>query len=185
MSTNSETQQNLVTNTSLVHRPSWDEFFMRHVYLAASKSKDTRTRIGAVLVRDKHVISEGYNGIPMGVCDCNPERYERPEKYFFFEHAERNSIFVCARYGHRTAGTTMYTQGVPCSDCARAAIQAGVAEIVVHKPWQEFEQKFYWEKWLESGKRSQAMLDEAKIPVRVLTTVLGVQGVLDGKVIDV
>lgn len=169
----------------LVPQPSWDEYFMRHVYLVASKSKDYRTKIGAVLVRDRHVISEGYNGIPMGVCDCDPARDERPEKYFWFEHAERNSIYVCARYGHSTDKTTMFTQGVPCADCTRAVIQAGVSELVVHKQWQEYEQKFAWEKWLESGKRSTEMLKEAGIPVRVYNGVLGLKGVLDGKVIDV
>lgn len=165
--------------------PSWDELFMRHVYLIASKSKDERTKIGSILVRERHVISEGYNGLPVGVCDHVPERNQRPEKYFWFEHAERNSIFVCARYGHPTKGATMYTQGVPCSDCTRAAIQAGISEIVVHKQWQEFEHKFYWEKWLESGKRSNIMLQEAGIPVRIYDGVLGMKGVLDGKVIDI
>lgn len=165
--------------------PSWDELFMRHAYLIASKSKDSRTKIGAVLVRDRHVISEGYNGLPRGVCDCIPERMDRPEKYFWFEHAERNSIFVCARYGHATEGATMFTQGVPCADCTRAAIQAGISEIVVHKQWQDYEQKFGWEKWLESGKRSAAMLQEAGIPVRVYDGILGLKGMLDGKVIEI
>jgi dCMP deaminase len=169
----------------LVAQPSWDELFMRHAYLIASKSKDLRTKIGAVLVRDRHVISEGYNGMPMGVCDCDPARHERPEKYFWFEHAERNSIYVCARYGHKTEGAVMFTQGVPCADCTRGVIQAGISEVVVHAQWQAFEKKFGWEKWLESGKRSSAMLEEAGIPVRVFDGALATQGVLDGKVIIV
>lgn len=165
--------------------PSWDELFMRHVYLIASKSKDTRTKIGAILVRDKRVISEGYNGMPMGVCDCKPERFERPEKYFWFEHAERNSVYTCARYGIATEKTVMFTQGVPCADCARAVIQGGISEVVVHKQWQHFEKEFYWEKWLDSTKRSTAMLEEAGIPVRVYDGILGVKGYLDGKEISV
>jgi len=165
--------------------PSWDELFMRHAYLIASKSKDQRTKIGAILVRDKHVISEGFNGLPMGVCDHDPLRQLRPEKYFWFEHAERNSVYCCARYGIRSEGAVMFTQGIPCADCARAVIQAGVSEVVVHKQWQEFETKFYWEKWLDSSKRSSAMLKEAGIQVRVYDGVLGLKGMLDGKVIDV
>jgi len=165
--------------------PSWDELFMRHAYLIATKSKDQRTKIGAVLVRDRHVISEGYNGLPAGVCDCKPERQERPEKYFWFEHAERNSIFVCARYGHKTEGAMMYTQGVPCADCTRAVIQAGVKEIVVHKQWENFENEFYWEKWIESCKRSNQMLEEAGVTVRRFDGVLKLDGMLDGKIISI
>lgn len=158
---------------------------MRHAYLISSKSKDTRTKIGAVLVRDKRVISEGYNGMPMGVCDCKPERFERPEKYFWFEHAERNSVYTCARYGIPTQGTVMFTQGVPCADCTRAVIQAGVVEVVVHKQWQHYETEFYWEKWIDSTKRSTAMLLEAGIPVRVFDLTLGVTSLLDGKEVNV
>src|SRR5438045_6573381 len=105
--------------------PSWDEYFMRHVYLVASKSKDTRTKIGAVIVRDKRIISEGYNGICQGVYDHIESRYVKPKKYFFFEHGERNAVYGCARHGIATLGAKIYTQGIPCADCARAVIQAG------------------------------------------------------------
>jgi dCMP deaminase len=165
-------------------QPSWDELFMRHAYLISSKSKDNRTKIGAVLVREKRIISEGYNGIPAGVNDCCPERFLRPEKYFWLEHAERNSVYGCARYGISSLGSIMYTQGVPCADCARSVIQAGIKEVIVHKQWQDYEVKFYWEKWLESGKRSTAMLNEAGIPVRVFDMALGLKSMLDGKIIE-
>ncbi len=169
----------------MINIPDWQELFMRHAYLISSKSKDTRTKIGAVLVRDKHVISEGFNGIPIHVCDTVAERYERPEKYFWFEHAERNSVFVCARYGVRTEGAFMFTQGIPCSDCTRALIQAGVAGLIVHKQWEDYEQKFYREKWEESGKRSNQMLAEAHILVRRFDKTLGIKTLMDGKEIDV
>lgn len=165
--------------------PSWNELFMRHAYLISSKSKDTRTKIGAVLVKDRAVISEGYNGMPMGVDDCKCERLERPEKYFWFEHAERNSIYCCARYGTATAGSVMYTQGVPCADCTRAVIQAGIKQIVVHRQWEKYETEFYWEKWIESGKRSVQMLSEANIPVLRYDGVLGIKSMLDGKIVEV
>ncbi len=173
-----------MTDTPTLHNPSWDELFMRHAYLISSKSKDPRTKIGAVLVRDRRVISEGYNGLPMGVCDhFFPERDERPEKYFWYEHAERNSVYVCARFGHKTEGSIIFTQGVPCSDCTRAIIQAGIVEVVVHTQWENYEQQFYREKWLESGKRSNQMLKEAEIPVRRFDGVLNVTSLMDGKII--
>src|SRR5437868_115563 len=97
----------------------WDEYFFRHVYLASQKSKDERTKIGAVLVRSdsRAIISEGFNGICRGVDDYNSKRSEKPIKYFFYEHAERNSIYNCARHGISTLNSICYTQGIPCADC--------------------------------------------------------------------
>ncbi len=165
--------------------PSWQEYFMRHVYLASSKSKDTRTKIGSILVKDHSVISEGYNGICRGVKDDLSERYERPEKYFWQEHAERNSIYSCARYGISSKDSIMFTNGIPCADCARAAIQAGISGVIVHKQWQDYEEKFYWEKWIESGKRSTQMFDEAGIQVHIFNGKLGIKSMLDGKIVEI
>jgi dCMP deaminase len=165
--------------------PSWDELFMRHVYLIASKSKDTRTKVGAILVKDKRVIAEGYNGICQSVNDSILERYERPEKYFWFEHAERNSVYDCARRGISSLGAISYTNGIPCVDCARGIIQAGITEVVVHKQWQEFEQIIHREKWQGHNERSIAMFTEAGIKIRVYDKLLGIQGFLDGRIIPV
>lgn len=163
--------------------PSWDELFMLHAYLISSKSKDTRTKVGAVLIRDKSIISEGYNGIVNGVLDEKSERFERPEKYFWFEHAERNSVYHCARHGIATEGVVMYTQGIPCSDCARAVVRAGIKEVVVHEEWQKLfiDNK----KWEESIRRSKIMFEEAGIKVRVFSKYLGVKSLLDGNIVEV
>jgi dCMP deaminase len=165
--------------------PTWDELFMRHAYLIASKSKDARTKIGAVMVRDRHVISEGYNGLPIGVDDCCPERQERPEKYFWFEHAERNSVFVCARHGTRTEGAVMFTQGIPCAECCRAVIQAGLVEVVVHKQWQDYQYANPATSISQGKDRCIKMLGEAGVGIRVFDTLLGIKGFMDGKILDV
>lgn len=162
--------------------PSWDELFMRHAYLIATKSKDERTQIGAVIVKDNRVISEGYNGIPQRVLDNVSARQERPEKYFWFEHAERNSVFGCARHGISSAGATIYTQGIPCADCSRAVIQAGIREVVVHSRW---EKQFNVDKWKENAIRSKKMFEEAGLRVRSIDTRLGIKGYCDGRVIKV
>ena len=165
--------------------PSWDEYFMRHVYLSATKSKDPRTKIGAILVRDgRHIISEGYNGIPKGVCDCKPERFERPEKYNWFEHAERNSVYVCARYGIASDGTTMYTQGIPCINCTRAVVQAGIKELVVHKQWEDNYDSTTSSINNDIDARVN-MLSEAGVVVRRYDGILNVQGFMDGKILHV
>jgi dCMP deaminase len=170
---------------NLLPIPTWDEFFMRHTYLVATKSKDLKTKIGAVLVRDQHVISEGYNGICRKVVDTVPTRLERPEKYLWFEHAERNSVFTCARHGISTLGSVMFTQGIPCSDCARAVIQAGVVEVVVHQQWEDRSGLKENPKWTQSCATSVEMFNEAGVKLRYFDMELGTQGQCDGKVFNV
>lgn len=167
--------------------PSWDETFMHEVYWWARRSKDPRTKIGAVLVRpgDKDPISHGYNGFARDVNDNEIERWEKPEKYEWVVHAEDNAVLNCARKGQSSKGAIMFTQGVPCTRCTDACIQGDIIEIVVHKQWQDYEKQFGWEKWIQSAKRSEKKLKEAGIKVRVFDGVLGMQGVLDGKVISV
>lgn len=161
---------------------NWDEYFMRHVYLAASKSKDASTHIGAVLVRENRVIGEGFNGICRGVIDAFPHRDERPEKYFWYEHGERNSIYNCAYHGIATKDSVMYTNDVPCADCARAAIQAGIVEIVLHRQWHELGMG---EKWKENARRSLEMFEEAGIKIRYFNGELGLESLLNGEVIKI
>jgi len=162
--------------------PSWDEFFMRHVYLAASKSKDPRTKIGAILVRGNHIISSGYNGFGRGVKDLVERYNDKETKYSFICHAEFNSVLQCAKLGVSSLGTTLYTPGFPCSECCKAIVQGGISEIVLHKQWPNL---VYSEKWVKSFEISKQMTDEAGIKVRVFDGVLGMYGVLDGKVISI
>ena len=110
------------------------------------------TQIGAVIVgKDKEIVSTGYNSFPRGIDDNIRERQERPEKYFWFEHAERNAIYNAARIGVSTKGCTMYLScGVPCSDCARGIINAGIVRIFCERAGYGAEGK----KWDESAERS-------------------------------
>lgn len=162
--------------------PSWDELFLRKVYLMARKSKDPRTQIGAVLVKDKADFASGYNGISPMVREDIPSRHERPEKYFWYEHGERNSIYFCAFRGISTCGATMYTNGTPCADCGRAIIRAGIVEVVVHKQW---ELNLSSPKWTESCERTRQMFNEAKVNVRTVDLFLNVQILLNGDIITV
>ena len=95
------------------------------------KSKDQSTQIGAVIVgSDFEVLSTGYNSFPRGIDDNVKERQERPEKYFWMVHAELNAILNAARVGTRLKGSTIYlTSGLPCSNCARAIINAGIEKV--------------------------------------------------------
>lgn len=116
--------------------PNWDDYFMSMAYLVAMKSKDERTHIGAVVVGpDKEIKSTGYNSFVRHLKDNVPERQKKPEKYYWFEHAERNAIYNATLIGTSLKGCKMYTNGIPCMDCARGIVQAGIGEVIVDKDW--------------------------------------------------
>ena len=108
----------------------WDEYFMKQAELVALKSKDTSTKVGAVLARHNNGFSTGYNGFPRGVNDNIPERHERPAKYDWTVHSELNCLLNAAREGFKTYGSTMYVTLHPCKECAKAIVQAGVKRVV-------------------------------------------------------
>jgi len=141
---------------------NWSTYFKNIAEQVKLKSKDQLTQIGAVIVgQDNEIVSTGYNSFPRGINDDIPERQERPEKYFFMEHAERNAIYNAARIGVSTKGTTMYlTCDVPCADCTRGIINAGIIRIVLTAGGGAQSTK-----WDESAKRSLQMFNEANIEV--------------------
>lgn len=159
----------------------WDEMFMRAVYLVAAKSKDPRTKIGAVLVSERRIVATGYNGLPRKV-DDKLERYERPEKYLWITHGEANCIHDCAYRGVSSRGTTLYTQGLPCADCAKTLIQGGIRDIIIHAQWPKMTHS---QQWIESTKRSRQMFQEAGIWVGTFDQVLDVKGLIDGREVSV
>jgi dCMP deaminase len=167
--------------------PTWSEWFIKQVYLVASKSKDPKTKIGAILVRDDRLISSGYNGICSGVFDSMKTRWERPEKYLWIEHAERNTIYSAAKHGVRTEGAILYTNAIPCADCARAVIQSGIIGIVVHKPYEDLWMSAQKEKgidrvqWEGHDKISMTMFKEAEIKIKRYKEPVGAFAYLDGK----
>ena len=161
--------------------PSWHEYFMKQVYLVAEKSKDCRTKIGAVLVRDNRVISTGYNGFPIGVNDLEERYLNREIKYSFIVHAEHNSILSCARFGVSSLNSILYTNGIPCGECCKSIIQGGVTKIIVHKQWPDM----LSQKWVDSTKVSKQMIEETGIEIEVFDCVLNMTGYLDGKIIRV
>lgn len=140
----------------------WDRRYMDLVDYVKEWSEDRSTHIGAVLVKNNRVISVAYNGMPSGINDKLDSRHDRPAKYFYFEHAERNSIYSCALNGTQTAGATMYTTGIPCADCARAVLQAGLETIVVWKMGSGLEKTVQWS---DSVRVGGEMLREAGVEI--------------------
>jgi len=156
---------------------SWDEIFMRQVYLTALQSLDPRTKIGAVLVKDGVAISAGYNGFPRGVKDLEERYYNRELKLKLICHAELNSVLNASLNGVKAKNSICYTNGVPCSECSKTLIQAGVKEIVIHKQWPY--------QTPVGVEYSNLMLSEAGINIRYFDKKLGLIGYYDGKSFEV
>ena len=109
---------------------SWDEYFMGVAKLAAHRSKDPNTQVGACIVsQDDIIISTGYNGMPKGCSDDEfPWGREGAEtKYPFVVHAELNAILNAN--GRDLRGSKLYVALFPCNECAKAIIQSGVKEL--------------------------------------------------------
>jgi len=155
-----ESNKEIITQEN--KRESWDSYFMTMCYIIATRSKDESTKHGCVIVtQDNRVMSTGYNSFPSGINDYVKERQspDNGEKYFWIEHSERNAIYSASKYGISLNGCRLYVQGTPCADCARAIIQSGIIEVVIHKTWD----KMYKDLWVEHKKRSLQMFEEANI----------------------
>ena len=115
---------------------TWSDYFLSIAEAVRQKSKDSKTKVGAVIVGpDRQVLSTGFNGFPRQIREDIPSRWEKPTKYSYVEHAERNAIYNAARHGVALKGCTLYMVGfgppnVPCTDCARGVIQAGIIKVV-------------------------------------------------------
>lgn len=142
---------------------SWDDYFMSMVYFVAMKSKDNKTHVGAVVVGlDNEIRSTGYNSFPRHVDDDVEERQERPEKYKWFAHSEFNSVCNAALIGVSLKGCRMYTNGIPCNNCALAIIQSGISEVIIDKFWDDNN----YNQWVEEAERSKIMFEESGVKLR-------------------
>jgi len=122
-----------------IMRPTWDEYFMEIVELIKTRSTCLRRQVGAMIVKDKRILSTGYNGAPMGCKHCleigclrqqlnipSGERHELCRGI----HAEQNAIVQAAYSGVSIKGGTLYVTAQPCTLCAKMLINAGIEKII-------------------------------------------------------
>ena len=139
---------------------TWDEYFMGVAMLAARRSKDPNTQVGACIVSpDNIIISTGYNGLPNGCSDDEYpwEREGEETKYPYVVHAELNAILNAN--GRDLRGSRLYVALFPCNECAKAIIQAGVKEML-----------YLSDKYASTAatRASKRMLDSAGVTYRQL-----------------
>ncbi|MDF2532893.1 MAG: CMP/dCMP deaminase zinc-binding protein [Clostridia bacterium] len=120
-------------------RPSWGKYFMEIAHLVKTRSTCMRRQVGAVVVKDKRILSTGYNGAPTNCKHCTEigclrealkvpsgERHELCRAL----HAEQNAIAQAAAHGIALQGATIYVTHQPCSLCAKLIINAGLSHII-------------------------------------------------------
>ena len=142
---------------------TWSDYFLSIAEVVRQKSKDPNTKVGAVIVGpERQIVSTGFNGFPRQVREDIPSRWEKPIKYSYVEHAERNAIYNAARHGVALRGCTLYMVGfgppsVPCTDCARSVIQAGIIKVVAKAiaPASDL--------WVANLELARSMLREANV----------------------
>ena len=142
-------------------RASWDEYFMQIAEIVKTRSTCLRRQVGAVIVKDKRIITTGYNGAPAGLahctelCGCDRQRLGVPsgERHELCRalHAEQNAIIQAAKLGISTEGATIYITLQPCVICAKMLINAGICRIVHQGEYPD--------------ALSKRILEEAKIEV--------------------
>jgi dCMP deaminase len=128
-------------------RPQPDEYFMRIAMAVRSRANCTGRRVGAIVVRDRRILSTGYNGTPTAMVNCedggchrcaHPEDYPPGEAYdvCICVHAEQNALLAAARFGVAVEGCTVYTTLQPCFGCLKELLQASVREVCYLTPWE-------------------------------------------------
>ena len=129
-----------------MERPSPDRYFMDMAKLVATRSTCLRRHVGAVIVKDKHVLSTGYNGAPRGARHCEETGCLRIElkvpsgtrhELCRGVHAEQNAVAQAAYFGTSVKGATIYTTTFPCSLCAKILVNAGISEIVYDEGYMD------------------------------------------------
>lgn len=142
---------------------NWDDYFMDMARHVSQRSKDRSTKVGCVVVGpDNEIRSTGYNSFPRGIDDGREERHQRPAKYKWTEHAERNAIYNAARVGTPVKDCRMFLPWFPCMDCARAIVQSGIVELVCHAPNLDDPT------WGADFRDALQLFDEAGVAVRTV-----------------
>jgi len=127
-------------------RPSWDDYFMQIAQVVSSRSTCLRRQVGAILVKDKHIIATGYNGVPSGLLHCAEtgcmrDRLQIPSgerhELCLGLHAEQNAIIQSAIHGSSIADATLYSTTQPCVLCSKMLINARIKLIVFAGPYPD------------------------------------------------
>jgi dCMP deaminase len=131
--------QRILERSLFFERPGWDDYFMNIARMVASRSNCVKRKVGAVIVRDRRIVSTGYNGTPRGVRNCNEGGCPRCNAFAqegtrldecLCSHGEENAIVQAAYHGMSVRGGSIYTTFSPCLICTKMIINAGIEEVI-------------------------------------------------------
>lgn len=112
-------------------RPSWDEYFIEIAKVVAKRSTCDRANVGAVIAKNKVILSTGYNGAPRGLPHCDDVGHEIVDGHCIrTAHAEANAIAQAAKNGTQIEGASIYLTVSPCYDCFKIMVNAGIKEVI-------------------------------------------------------
>lgn len=124
-------------------RPPWDEYFLQIAKLVSTRATCPRLRVGAVLVKDRKIISTGYNGSPRKTDQCDEVGCHLVNNHCArVLHAEENAVIAAAYHGVSTKGTTLYVRYFPCDRCAKVIINAGIEKVIYRENYKNSDQTF-------------------------------------------
>jgi dCMP deaminase len=120
-------------------RPSWDAYFMAIARAVATRSTCSRRSVGAIIVKDKRILTTGYNGAPVGLrhCDHTDGGDMLHGHCARSTHAEQNAIVQASRHGVAIAGSTLYCTASACLTCAKLLVNAGITRVVYDDPYPD------------------------------------------------
>jgi dCMP deaminase len=130
----------------MIDRPSWDEYFMKIAEDVATRATCIRRKVGAVIVKDRRILTTGYNGPPAGISHCTPETclrtlYNVPsgERHELCRglHAEQNAIIQAAYHGVSVRDAIIYITHQPCSICTKMLINSGIGKYIFKNPYND------------------------------------------------
>jgi dCMP deaminase len=134
-----------------IQRPSWDEYFMNIAKVVASRSNCMKRKVAAIIVRDKRVISTGYNGTPRGTRNCNEGGCPRCNNLAasgtaldecLCSHGEENAIVQASYHGVSLKDAIIYSTFAPCLQCAKMIINSGIREVIYNMDYPLNESAF-------------------------------------------
>lgn len=119
-------------------RPSWDEYFLKLAMLVSERATCPRMHCGCVLVRNKQILATGYNGSIPGDNHCEDVGCLVKDNHCIRTiHAEMNAVIQCSANGVSTKNATAYVTNMPCTNCAKALIAAGIKEVVIFSDYHD------------------------------------------------
>lgn len=120
-------------NPNIEKQLKLDERYLRMAMIWSENSYCTRRQVGALLVKDKMIISDGYNGTPSGFENVCEDENDKTKPYVL--HAEANAITKVAKSNNSSNGATLYVTSSPCLECSKLIIQAGIKRVVFSEPY--------------------------------------------------